>query len=140
MPEKVLYCAGCNVKYRAKQHDPKKTYKCPKCSQALQAMERSGETSAAGTLDTGGQVKRDREADPLVGQTVAQYQIESKLGEGGMGAVYKAKHTMLGRTVALKILPEKMMEDNPEAVARFQREARAAAVLSHPNLVDSSAT
>jgi len=72
-------------------------------------------------------------ATPLAGQTINQYRIISRLGAGGMGEVYLAEDTRLGRRVALKFLPELLTQDKKH-LHRFEQEARAVAVLSHPNV------
>src|ERR1700693_5334944 len=66
-------------------------------------------------------------------ETIAHYRITAKLGEGGMGEVWRATDTKLGREVAIKILPEVFAQD-PERMARFTREAKVLASLNHPNI------
>ena len=132
MPEQVLSCATCQKRFRARSYDSGKAYKCPQCQGKLEPTSQAD--ASAQTIVTDGPDAQSA-VDPLIGTQVGQYKILAKLGEGGMGAVYKAEHVKLRRLSALKILPQHMVEQSPRAVKRFMREARSAAALSHPNIV-----
>src|SRR5215204_2907329 len=78
--------------------------------------------------------KQSGDGTSLVGQLVAHYQVLSRLGSGGMGDVYLARDTRLGRKVALKLLPDYLTDDEGR-IRRFKQEARAASALNHPNVL-----
>jgi len=74
-----------------------------------------------------------RKGHPVIGQRIAHYRVQEKIGEGGMGEVYREQDTRLSRDVALKVLPEVFARD-AERMARFEREAKLLASLNHPNI------
>ncbi len=90
------------------------------------ALEVEARSLAKGQSDSG--------AESMVGKTVGHYRLIAALGSGGMGEVYLAQDTVLGRSVALKLLPAYFTKD-PERLRRFEQEARAASALNHPNIV-----
>jgi len=69
----------------------------------------------------------------MVGTTISHYKVLEKIGQGGMGEVYRAEDTNLSREVAIKVLPEQFTKD-PQRLARFEREAKLLASLNHPNI------
>src|ERR1700710_1260657 len=77
----------------------------------------------------------NQSTDQLIGQTVGNYLVTQKLGEGGMGAVYLAEHPAIGKKVALKVLHTEF-SSNQEVAARFFNEAKAVNDIQHPNIVD----
>ncbi|HEX8096681.1 MAG TPA: serine/threonine-protein kinase, partial [Pyrinomonadaceae bacterium] len=75
-----------------------------------------------------------KETTPAIGTSISHYRILSKIGEGGMGEVYRAHDARLDRDVAIKVLPSKVSGD-PERLRRFEQEARAASRLNHPHIM-----
>ena len=112
------------------------------CRHEQARLERSGQTLALGEIAVKKGLISQQQLTQLAaeskpkssGKTIGNYRIISMLGKGGMGAVYKARHIHLDKTVALKVLPPKLAR-NRMYVERFQREARLAAKISHPNVV-----
>ncbi|HJU93566.1 MAG TPA: protein kinase [Pyrinomonadaceae bacterium] len=99
----------------------------------IAAHEQSGEFLDAPALEVAGSTLRLDRPSPLVNRTIGHYKILDTLGAGGMGEVYLAQDTRLGRKIALKLLPPEFTID-AERVQRFEQEARAASALSHPNV------
>src|SRR5262245_11536188 len=100
----------------------------------LAAHEQSESFLATPALEVAAQVIAEDRGQTLSGRIISHYQVLSLLGAGGMGEVYLAEDTRLGRKVALKLLPQKFTQDR-ERVLRFQQEARAASALNHPNIL-----
>jgi eukaryotic-like serine/threonine-protein kinase len=100
----------------------------------LASHEKAAELMAAPALAVAAKGLAEAPAPVLSGQRIGHYQILSPLGAGGMGQVYLAQDTKLGRPIALKLLPARLLQD-AEQVRRFEREARAASALNHPNIL-----
>jgi serine/threonine protein kinase/Tol biopolymer transport system component len=100
----------------------------------LSAHEEAGSFIESPALEVEARSVADDQEQSAVGQTIAHYKVISLLGVGGMGQVYLAEDTRLGRKIALKILPAEFTRD-PDRVRRFQQEARAASALNHPNII-----
>jgi serine/threonine-protein kinase len=115
----------------------KLTAKCPRCGTRVEydpADERIVCPNCQVTLRLPGKPKAPDEADPLIGQTLGEFEIVELLGHGGMGAVYKGRQRSLNRFVAIKVLPQAVAAD-ASYIERFQREARDAAAVIHPNII-----
>lgn len=117
----------------------KPSHTCWKCGRRLE-VGRAGEKQAicphcgAALADVAGEGRAD-EMDGLIGQRLGEFDIVGRLGRGGMGAVYRARQAALDRFVAVKVLSASLSADD-SYVARFGREARAAAAVSHPNIIE----
>lgn len=100
----------------------------------IAAAEQSGDFMDAPAYEVAAEMLMENSNGALKGQTIGHYQIMALLGSGGMGDVYLAKDTRLGRRVALKLLPDYLTDDESR-VRRFKQEARAASALNHPNIL-----
>src|SRR5215208_6882414 len=101
----------------------------------VEAHERAGDFIAKPALGMAAELLGDVEAPTLEpGYAIGHYRVLLQLGAGGMGEVYLAQDTSLGRNVALKLLPKEFTDD-PERVQRFELEARATSALNHPNIL-----
>ncbi|MCX7703626.1 MAG: protein kinase, partial [Planctomycetota bacterium] len=130
--KKIMKCPECQAQYTVKDFREGQEYTCLKCGAPLQLPDKIETLSTEGTAyDTKTHIKKID--DMFIGKRVGSCQIMEKLGEGGMGVVFKAKHVTLNKDVAVKILSPALMGEMHKK--RFLREARAAAKIEHPNIV-----
>ena len=115
MPVQLIQCPTCGATYRTEDYASNRRYRCPNCNCKFM-------------------VPGDDLHDELIGRVVGGCRIVAKIGEGGMGRIYKATHEALKKRVAIKILPDQYAT-NERYVTRFLREARSAARVEHPNIV-----
>ena len=126
----ALGCGPCRIRQVFKGFDPDHLYVCPACAGAMTVLGRSDDLHADTTLPA----LAAGPADDLIGETIGDCQIQSRLGAGGMGVVYRARHLALNKAVAVKVLSPSLILE-PAQIQRFVREAQATARLEHPNVV-----
>jgi serine/threonine-protein kinase len=140
---KDFYCAGCNERFLRRADDPF----CPRCGM-LAATEQLEDPRQPTLLwrstdpdpENGRRQSPGEDLNRLLGTQVDLYDCRQLLGRGGMGWVFLAWHTRLDRPCALKILSPHLAERDPDYLARFRNEGRAAAAINHPNIVTAHAT
>jgi serine/threonine protein kinase len=133
----AIFCPQCQSSFVPA---PLRAPNCPKCGRTFSQIDRlppSAENDEIQFDPSVNAVHSDRDIRPeqLLGRNLDVYSLRSLLGVGAMGWVYLARHRMLHRSCALKILSPRLVIDDPQFVARFLNEGRAAAALIHPNIV-----
>ncbi|MBI4231488.1 MAG: serine/threonine protein kinase, partial [Planctomycetes bacterium] len=128
--KKIVQCPGCSARFNVVGFRPGVSFHCPKCNKSLVL---AGKVSNI-RVNRESPVTIHQKDDPLVGTTIGNFRVTAKLGQGGMGAVYRAVQINLDRPVALKILSADAARSQ-DFVDRFLREAKAAARFNHPNIV-----
>jgi DNA-directed RNA polymerase subunit RPC12/RpoP len=133
--ETRVLCPKCGKRYRfGSVPAADQTAQCTECGTSFLLLQAALANDQAPAVAAPGPVPRENK-DRLAGQEIGGCRIEKKIGQGGMGSVYKARHLALDIPVAVKILSPRQARDKGAAVERFIREARSAARLRHQNLV-----
>jgi serine/threonine protein kinase len=123
----AVFCPSCQITFV-----PQTASSCPKCGRDFSATDAS---TATHVHSDSTRASDANEVDALIGRNLGVYRLEALLGAGAMGRVYLARHLDLHRSCALKILPPRMVEEDPAFVSRFMNEGQAAAALVHPNII-----
>ena len=136
MAQTVLFCSGCNEKFAVPEAAPI----CPQCGQPMSNLADAPtvalfEVEVRDTYVRGFTDGNPDDDDPLVGARLGAYSIGPLIGKGGMARVYRARHLTLGRTCAIKVLNNEVVDRTPRLLELFFSEARSAAALVHPNIV-----
>jgi serine/threonine-protein kinase len=125
---------ACGKEYSLRDELAGKTVKCTSCQQAFKVPP-AEVPAAQPAVQSAIRNPQSAIQDPLIGAKIAHYRIQSLLGKGGMGKVYKAHNTGLDKTCAIKILPREFVEQDQTYIDRFVREARSAAKVEHANVL-----